>query len=96
MMSLLVINLLTLFFVSFLQDILSAYYLRLVTEERIIFATFISFIHSLVSWGIWLWFVYQFQNPDSLSGLQAVFAAFGSAMGTFFGLRKTGHKAKVI
>lgn len=93
-MSLLVINLVALFLVSFFQDVLSAYYLRLVSEERIIAATFISFIHSLVGWGVWVWFVYQFQNPDTLSGLQAVSAAFGSAAGTFFGLRKPGQKIK--
>lgn len=93
-MSLLLLNLLALFVISFLQDILSAYYLRLVNEQRLVLATVISFIHSMIGWAIWLWFMYQFKNPETLSGLQAFAASLGGAAGTFMGLRKPGEKIK--
>lgn len=94
-LSLLVANLLALFVISFIQDILGAYYLRLVNEQRLVLATIISFIHSMLAWAIWLWFMYQFQNPENLSGLQAFIASLGSAIGTFYGLRKPGEKTKI-
>jgi hypothetical protein len=96
-MSLLVLlNIIALFVIGFLQDILGAYYLRLVNEQRYIFATFISFIHSLVGWGVWVWFMYQFQNSETMTGMQAVIYSVGGAFGTFLGLRKPGsHPAKI-
>lgn len=69
---------------------LGAYYLRLVNEQRIILATIISFVHSIIAWGIWLFFMYQFQNAESMTGVQAVIHSVGSAFGTFLGLRKPG------
>lgn len=91
---LLVFNLLALFTIGFVQDVLGAYYLRLVTEQRYIFATMISFIHSLVGWGIWIWFIYQFQNAEAMSGFQAVIYSAGGAIGTYLGLKKPGSTAK--
>jgi len=89
---LLVINIAVLFIIGFLQDILGAYYLRLVTEQRYVFATFIRFIHSIVAWGIWVFFMYQFQNSETMTGIQAVIYSVGGALGTFLGLRKPGSK----
>lgn len=91
-MSLLVLNLLALFLIGFLQDALSAYYLRLVQEERPGIATVISFVHSILGWGVWCWFMYQFQHPDALSGVQAVINSAGGAFGTYLGLRRPGEK----
>lgn len=87
---LLVLNVIALFVIGFLQDILGAYYLRLVTENRIIFATVISFVHSLVGWVTWLWFMYLFQNSEAMTGFQAFVYSVGSAFGTFLGLRRPG------
>lgn len=90
---LLVFNIVALFVIGFLQDILGAYYLRLVNENRIIFATFISFIHSILAWGVWVWFMYLFQNSEAMTGFQAVVYSIGGAIGTFLGLRKPGQVA---
>lgn len=89
-MILLVVNLIALFIVGFLQDVLGAYYLRLVNEQRIILATFISFVHSVLGWAIWVYFMYLFQNSETMTGLQAVIHSIGGAFGTFLGLRKPG------
>ena len=94
-MNLLVINLLALFVIGFLQDILGAYYLRLVTEQRLITATLISFVHSMIGWMIWIWFMYQFQNSETLTGFQALIYSIGGALGTFMGLRKPGKPGKL-
>lgn len=91
---LLLLNVLALFVIGFLQDVLGAYYLRLVTEQRLFTATFISFLHSIVGWAIWIWFMYQFQNSETMTGFQAVIYSFGGAIGTFMGLRKPGAKSK--
>lgn len=85
---LLVVNLLLLFVIGFVQDILGAFYLRLVTEQKLILATSISFLHSLVGWLIWGWFMYQLQNPEAMTGFQAVVYSLGGAIGTFLGLKK--------
>lgn len=93
---LLILNILALFGIGFLQDILGAYYLRLVNEQRYIFATFISFVHSMVAWATWLWFMYQFQNSEAMTGVQAVIYSIGGALGTFLGLRRPGkHPGKL-
>ena len=89
---LLFLNIIALFVIGFLQDILGAYYLRLVTEQRYVAATFISFLHSIVAWGIWVWFMVQFQNSGTMTGVQAVIYSVGGAAGTFLGLRKPGSK----
>lgn len=89
---LLVMNVIALFIIGFLQDILGAYYLRLVTEQRLVVATLISFIHSILAWAVWIWFMYQFQNSETLTGFQAVVYSVGGAIGTFLGLRKPGTK----
>lgn len=88
----LLVSLLSLFLIGFVQDALNAYYLTLVQDQRVIFATIISFIHSILGWMIWAWFMYQFQHPDALSGVQAVVNSMGGAVGTFMGLRRPGQK----
>jgi len=95
LVSSLIFNLLILFLVGFLQDLLSAYYLRLVQDQRLLLATFISFIHSLVGWAIWIWFMYQFQNPETMGGLQAVAISAGGSLGTYFGLRRPYDKRNI-
>jgi len=92
MWSLLILNAFILFLIGFIQDVLGAYYLRLVTEQRLFLATGISFVHSILGWAIWFWFMYQFQNPQYvMSGADAVILSVGGAVGTFMGLRRPGH-----
>ena len=82
-----VISLFALFLTGFIQDALSGYYLRLVNEHRVKMAVFISFVHSMIAWAIWLYFMYQFQQQETMSGVQAVVHSFGGAMGTALALR---------
>lgn len=92
-MSLLVVNLIALFVIGFLQDVLGTYYLRLVNEHRFALATVISFVHNIVGWAIWFWFLYQFQNPNYvMSGLDATIWSLGGAAGTYIALRKPSVK----
>jgi hypothetical protein len=80
------------FIIGFIQDILGAYYLRLVNEQRLFFATFISFVHSIIGWLIFVWFMALFQNSEAMTGVQAFIYSVGSALGTYLGLRKPGKK----
>lgn len=93
-MSLLVINLIAMFIIGFIQDVLGAYYLRLVTEQRLLLATFVSFMHSIIGWAIFVWFMALFQNSEAMTGIQAFIYSIGSALGTWMGLRKPGQKLK--
>ena len=92
---LLVANLLIMFIVGFIQDILGAYYLRLVTEQRIILATVISFVHNIIGWIIFVWFLALFQDSETMTGVQAIIYSVGSTFGTFLGLRKPGKKVGI-
>lgn len=83
---------LALFVTNFIQELLSAYYLRCVTEEKYIKATVVSFVHSIIGWMMWFWFMHQFANKENLSGLDAFICSCGSAMGTYMGLKKPTEK----
>lgn len=87
---LLIINLILLFLIGFVQDLLSAYYLRLVTEQRLLMATFISFVHSIIAWLILIWCMYLLQNKEAMTAFQMVIYSAGAAFGTFLGLRRPG------
>lgn len=91
----LLVNLLALFVIGFIQDLLGAYYLRLVNENRAKTAAFISFIHSMFGWLIWMWFMYQFQHSESMTGYQAVAHSIGGSLGVWLGIRKPADKVKV-
>lgn len=80
------------FIIGFIQDVLGAYYLRLVTEQRLILATIISFLHSIIGWGIFVWFMALFQNSEAMTGIQALVYSVGASVGTYMGLRKPGQK----
>jgi hypothetical protein len=67
-MSLLLINLIVMFVIGFIQDILGAYYLRLVTEQRLLWATFIGFVHSIIGWVIFVWFMSLFKSSEAMTG----------------------------
>lgn len=88
----LLVSLVALFFIGFVQDALSAYYLKLVQDKKLFFASFVSFLHSVVGWAVWGWFMFQFQNPDALSGVQAVINSIGGACGTYLGLKRPTEK----
>ncbi len=91
-MSLLVINIIILSLVGFVNDSLNTYYIRLVAEGRTKLATLINFVHSMVGWTIWIWFLHQFQTAEALTAFQMFIYSLGGAAGTYISLQ--GSKAK--
>ena len=90
----LLVNFILLFLIGFVQDLLSAYYLRLVTEHRYLLATFISFVHSIIAWMIMIWCIHLLQSKEAMSAFQMIIYSAGAAAGTFLALRKPGGKLK--
>ena len=86
-MSLLVINIIILLFVGFINDSLNTYYIRLISERRSALATLVNFIHSMVGWAIWIWFMHQFQSAEAMTAFQMFIYSLGGAAGTYMGLR---------
>jgi len=87
-----VLSVVALFLANLVQELLSAYYLRCVNEERPTRATCVAFVHSLIGWALWFWFLHQFESKEAANGLQAFICSAGGAVGTYFGLRKPGEK----
>lgn len=83
-MSLLV--LLGLFLIGLIQDIIAAYYLRCVNEEKYKTAAFLSIVITLLAYGVWIASVEQFLSSGGWGYL--ISYAVGGGIGTYLAFLK--------